>query len=124
MIVIERVQFYIPSLFEFQDNDSSRNEEDIKVIGVKKKYIEYFSGYRRKEMTHIEQIVAEDFTVYDLQLDCNANLLSFFLEHKGEYNQTKVLEKVFQTFIVEYNPHSFGFFTIAKGKNRPRSLVK
>ena len=78
MIVIERVQFYIPSLFEFQDNDSSRNEEDIKVIGVKKKYIEYFSGYRRKEMTHIEQIVAEDFTVYDLQLDCNANLLSFF----------------------------------------------
>ncbi|MEK3978726.1 hypothetical protein MKY37_06460 [Psychrobacillus sp. FSL K6-2836] len=124
MIVIERVQFNIPSLFEFQDNDSSRNEEDIKVIGVKKKYIEYFSGYRRKEMTHIEQIVAEDFTVYDLQLDCNANLLSFFLEHKGEYNQTKVLEKVFQTFIVEYNPHSFGFFTIAKGKNRPRSLVK
>ncbi|QUG40525.1 hypothetical protein KD050_14630 [Psychrobacillus sp. INOP01] len=124
MIDIERIQFYIPSIFEFHDNHSRRKEEDIKVVGVKKKYVEYFSGYREKEMTHIDQIVAEDFTVYDLQLDCNANLLSFYLEHEGESNQSKVLEKVFQTFIVEYNPRSFGYFTIAKGKHRPRTLIK
>ena len=63
---------------------------------MKKKYIEYFSGYSEKEMTHIDQIVAEDFSVYDLQLDYEANILSFYLEHEGELNQTKVLEKVFK----------------------------
>ena len=124
VIAIKRIQFYIPSLFEFQDNHSRGNKGKIKVIGVKKKYIEYFSGYREKEMTHIDQIVAEDFTVYDLLLDCDANLLSFYLEHEEQSNQTKVLEKVFQTFIFEYNEQSFGYFTIAKGKNRPRTLVK
>ncbi len=124
MIAIERLQFYIPSLFEYQDKHSRKNEKEIKVVGVKKKYIAYFSGYREKEMTHIEQIVAEDFTVYDLQLDYKANLLSFYLEHEGELNQTKVLEKVFQTFIVEYNPKIFGYFTIAKGRNRPTTLRK
>lgn len=124
MVVVEKIQFYIPSLFEFQDNHSKKNEKEIKVVGVKKKYIEYFSGYREKEMTHIDQIVAEDFTVYDLQFDCNANLLSFYLDHEGEPNQTIVLEKVLQTFIVEYNPRLFGYFTIAKGKHRPRALVK
>lgn len=123
-IVIKRIQFYIPSLFEFQDNHSKGNKEKIRVIGIKKKYIEYFSGYREKEMTHIDQIVAEDFTVYDLLLDCDANLLSFYLEHEEQSNQTKVLEKVFQTFIFEYNEQSFGYFTIAKGKHRPRTLVK
>lgn len=123
MVAIERIQFYIPSLFEFQDNHSRRTEEEIKVVGVKKKYIKYFSGYHRKELTHIDQIVAEDFTVYDLQFDSNASLISFYLEHEGQFNQSKVLEKVFQTFIVEYNPHSFGYFTIAKGKYRPRTLL-
>lgn len=124
MIVIEKIQFYIPSLLEFQNKHSRRTEEEIKVVGIKKKYIKYFSGYHDKEMTHIDQIVAEDFTIYDLQFDSNTKLLSFYLEYEREFNQSKVLEKVFQTFIVEYNPHSFGFFTIAKGKRRPRTLVK
>ncbi|WP_427138200.1 hypothetical protein [Psychrobacillus psychrodurans] len=124
VIAIKRIQFYIPSLFEFQDNHSREKKGKIKVIGVKKKYIEYFSGYREKEMTHIDQIVAEDFTVYDLLLDCDANLLSFYLEHEEQSNQTKILEKVFQTFIFEYNEQSFGYFTIVKGKHRPRTLAK
>lgn len=124
MIAIERIQFYIPSLFEIKDKHLKKNEGEIKVVGVKKKYIEYFSGYREKEMTHIEKIVAEDFTVYDLQLDYNAKLISFYLEHEGELNKTKVLEKVFETFIVEYNSRIFGYFTIAKRKNRPRTLKK
>jgi hypothetical protein len=121
VIAIKRIQFYIPSLFEFQDNHSRGNKEKIRVVGVKKNYI---SGYREKEMTHIDQIVAEDFTVYDLLLDCEANLLSFYLEHEEQSNQTKVLEKVFKTFIFEYNEKSFGYLTIAKGKHRPRTLVK
>lgn len=124
VITMKRVQVYIPSLFEFQ-NDRAKNEEDeIKVVGVKKKYIAYFSGYREKEMTYIDQIVAEDFIVYDLELDCKANLLTFYLEHDGELNQTKVLEKVFDSFFVEYNPRSFGYFTIAKRKQRPRTRLK
>lgn len=91
---------------------------------MKKKYIEYFSGYSEYEMTQIDQIAAEDFMVYDLKLDYEADLLSFYLEHEGVLNQTKVIEKVFNTFIVEYNPKTFGFFTIAKGRNKPRTTGK
>ena len=91
---------------------------------MKKKYIEYFSRYSENEMTQIDQIVAEDFMVYDLKLDYEADLLSFYLEHEGELNQTKVIEKVFNTFIVEYNPKLFGFFTIAKGRNKPKTTGK
>ena len=75
-------------------------------------------------MTHIDQIVTEDFIVYDLQLDCEANLLTFYLVHEGKFNQSKVLEKVFQTFFVEYNPRLFGYFTYAKGRNKPRARGK
>jgi len=123
-IAVEKIQLYIPSFLTIQSNHVRRGEEEVKVVGVKKKYIEYFSGYSEKELPHIDQIVAEDFTVYDLKLDCKANLLSFYLEHEGELNQTKVLEKVFETFFVEYNPQLFGYFTVAKGRNRPRTLEK
>ena len=115
---------YIPRLFISQSNHGRRNKEEVKVVGVKRKYIAYFSGNREKELTHIDQIVAEDFIVYDLQLDYEANLLSFYLEHEGDLNRTKILQKVFETFFVEYNPRLFGYFTIAKGRNRPRTIGK
>lgn len=123
-IAVEKIQLFIPSFLTLLRNHARRNEGEVKVIGVKKKYIEYFSGYSESEMTQIEQIVAEDFMVYDLKLDYEADLLSFYLEHEGELNQTKVIEKVFNTFIVEYNPKLFGFFTIAKGRNKPKTTGK
>ncbi|MFJ7825512.1 hypothetical protein [Psychrobacillus sp. NPDC096623] len=91
---------------------------------MKKKSIVYFSGSREKEKTHINQIVAEDFTIYDLKLNYKDNLISFYLEHEVELNQMKILEKVFETFIVEYNPQSFGYLTMVKGRNRPSTSRK
>lgn len=122
MKIIKRMQFHIPSLFEFHDRHSSERENEIKVVGVKKKSIVYFSGKQEKEQTYIEQIVAEDFTIYDLKLNYEDNLISFYLEHKEQLNLTKILEKVFESFIVEYSPHSFGYFTMTKGRNRPSTI--
>ena len=116
------MQFHIPSLFEFHDRQTSKRENEIKVVGVKKKSIVYFSGNQEKEQTYIEQIVAEDFTIYDLKLNYEDNLISFYLEHNELLNLTKILEKVFESFIVEYSPHSFGYFTMAKGRNRPSTI--
>lgn len=116
---IKRIQLYIPSLFEFHDRHSRKREDEIKIVGLRKKSIVYFSGNHKKEQTHIDRIVAEDFTIYDLKLNYEDNILSFYLEHEVELNQMKILEKVFETFIVEYNSQSFGYFTMAKGRNRP-----
>jgi len=124
VLVVDKIQFYIPALFEFTDNRKSMNKEEIKVVGVKTRNIKYFSGYCESDKTHIDQIVAEDFAIYDLQLDCKANLLSFYLQSKVKPNQTEVLEKVFQTFVVKYSSHTIGYLTISKGRHRPRSLVK
>ena len=120
MLAFEKIQIYIPSLHEFWDNASRRNREEIKIVGIKKKNIAYFSAYEENELTHIDQIVTDDFTVYDLQLDFETNVLSFYLEHEGEPNQAKILEQVFQTFFIEYNPKLFGFLTVAKRRKRAK----
>lgn len=123
-ITIEKIQLYIPPVFALQGNYSKVSKADVKVVGVKKNSVEYFSGYQEENKTHIDQIVTEDFCVYDLHLDFEANLLTFYLVHEGKYNQIKVLEKVFETFFVEYNSSFFGYFAFPKRKNRPTTKRK
>lgn len=119
MEVVEKVMLYIPDLLEFLDPDSKVKLEEVKVVGVKTSDIKYFIGYSEKVVTSINQIVAEDFTVYDLQLDFHSKTLSFFLESEGEPSQSEILQRVFQTFAVRYSPWKVGFLLYSQGRNRP-----
>lgn len=71
----------------------------------------------------IKQIVAEDFTVYDLELDFKAETFSFYLESNGRQNESEILQQVFQTFAVRCGPRKVGFFHYPNGRNEPTALL-
>lgn len=123
MAVIEKIQLYIPDLLDVLNNQTKKSLKEIRLVGVKSRNIKYFIRYPQKIETRINQIVAEDFTVYDLRLDFETQTFSFYLKNNGELSQSEVLQKVFQSFAVRYSPSKVGFFTYSKGRNRPNSIL-
>ncbi|WP_342600160.1 hypothetical protein MHB48_03425 [Psychrobacillus sp. FSL H8-0483] len=121
---MEKIQFYIPSLLDSIDQQSKLGFDEVKVVGVKGSNIKYFIEYPKKQITCIDQIVAEDFALYDIKLDFHAKTISFYLKSETEYTQSEILQKVFQTFAVRYSPNKIGFFLYAEGKNRPNYVRK
>jgi hypothetical protein len=119
---VDIIQFYIPSLLDSLDQQSKKWLEEVKIVCVKTSNIKYFNGYPTQETTRIEQIVAEDFTIYDLHLNFRTKTLSFFLECEEIPSESVILQKVFQTFAVRYNASRIGFFLYASGKNGPQSV--
>ncbi len=122
-MVVEKIQLYIPNLLDITNHQSRRNLEEIKLVGVKSNDIKYFIRNSGKVETRINQIVAEDFTVYDLQLDFESKTFTFYLENDGELSRSELLQKVFQTFAVRYNPRKVGFFLYSGGRNRPNPVL-
>ncbi|WP_144511980.1 hypothetical protein [Bacillus sp. FJAT-22090] len=120
---MEKIQLYIPNLLDITNHQSRRNLEEIKLVGVKSNDIKYFIRNSGKVETRINQIVAEDFTVYDLQLDFESKTFTFYLENDGELSRSELLQKVFQTFAVRYNPRKVGFFLYSGGRNRPNPVL-
>lgn len=119
---VDKIQFYIPSLLDFLDYHNHIWLEEAEIIGVKTSNIKYFIGYPTQETTRIEQIVADDFTIYDLHLNFQNKTLSFYLESEEILTKSIILQKVFQTFTVHYSPKKVGFFLYASGRNRPKSI--
>ncbi|TQR21193.1 hypothetical protein [Psychrobacillus vulpis] len=122
MIIVDKIQFYIPSLLDIVDYNTILKLEEVSIVGVKTSNIKYFIGYPTQEATHINQIVAEDFTIHDLQLDFRSKTLSFYLESKGTLPKSVILQKVFQTFAVRYSPKEVAFLLYSSGKNRPQKI--
>ncbi|MEK4484631.1 hypothetical protein MHH81_03435 [Psychrobacillus sp. FSL H8-0484] len=121
---MEKIQFYIPNLLDSIDQHSKLGLDEVKVVGVKGSNIKYFKEYPKKQITCIDQIVAEDFALYDIKLDFHAKTISFYLKCETEYTQSEILQKVFQTFAVRYSSNKIGFFLYAEGKNRPNYVRK
>lgn len=121
---MEKIQFYIPSLLDSIDQQSKIELDEVKVVGLKGSNINYFKEYPEKQITCIDQIVADDFALYDLKLDFHAKTISFYLKSETEYTNSEILQKVFQTFAVSYSPNKIGFFLFAEGKNRPNYVRK
>ena len=97
--------------------------EKIKLVGAKASNIKYLISDSEKVETSIKQIVAEDFTVYDLELDVETETFSFYLEYNGQRNEAEVLEQVFQAFAVRYGPRKVGFFYYPKGRSEPTAVL-
>lgn len=93
------------------------------MVGAKTSNLKYLICNPDEAEISIKQIVAEDFIVYDLELDFEAETFTFCLESNGKRNESEVLEQVFQTFAVRYGPRKVGFFHYPKGRNEPTSLV-
>ncbi|MEI4768873.1 hypothetical protein WAX74_04270 [Psychrobacillus sp. FJAT-51614] len=117
---VNKIQFYIPSLLDFLDHERPKWLEEVKIVGVKTRNIKYFIGYPTQETTRIEQIVAEDFTIYDLHLNFKTKILSFYLESEEIPPESVILQKVFQTFAVHFNERKVGYLLYGSGKNRPK----
>lgn len=117
---VERLEFYIPSLLDFLDNRTSRWLEEVKIVGVKDSNVKYFIGYPTFETARIQQIVTEEFTIYDLHLDFHNHTLSFYLVSEKVPPLSSILQKVFQTFRVRNGKNKVGFFVYAAGGSRPR----
>ncbi|MFB5086128.1 hypothetical protein PGC35_02725 [Psychrobacillus sp. PGGUH221] len=118
---VNKIQFYIPSLLDFLDHERQQWLEEVKIVGVKTSNIKYFIGYPTQETTRIEQIVADDFTIYDLHLNFKTKILSFYLESEDMPQESVILQKVFQTFAVRYNERKVGYLLYGSGRNRPQS---
>lgn len=123
MDVVEKVLLFIPASLDHFDHLSKMKLEEVKIISVKTSDVKYFIHYPERIHTRINQIVAEDFTVYDLQLDFHSKTLSFYLESTGRPSQSEILQKVFQTFAVKYSQRKVGFFLYSKGRNRPNPVL-
>lgn len=117
---VEKLQFYIPSLLDFLDDHTSRWLKEVKIVGVKDSNVKYFIGYPTFETTRIQQIVTEEFTIYDLHLDFQNHTLSFYLVSEKVPPLSCILQKVFQTFRVRNGSNKVGFFVYAAGGSRPR----
>ncbi|MDI2587729.1 hypothetical protein OR571_11530 [Psychrobacillus sp. NEAU-3TGS] len=98
--------------------------EKIKLVGAKASNLKYLSNSPSKVETCIKQIVAEDFTVYDLELDFETETFTFYLENDNDLNEPEILQKVFKTFAIRYGPTKVGFFSYAKGRNEPTALLE
>ncbi|WP_391207546.1 hypothetical protein [Psychrobacillus sp. L4] len=118
---VDKIQFYIPSLLDFLDHHKNMWLEEIRIVGVKTRNVKYFIGHSNQQMTRIEKIVAEDFTIYDLELDFQKKTLSFYLDSVVMPSHSIILQKVFQTFLVRYSARKVGFFLYASGRNRPQT---
>lgn len=121
---VDKIQFYIPSLLDFLDHRSQIHLEEVKIVGTKTSNTKYFIGYPTQETTRIEQIVTDEFIIYDLHLDFRNKTLSFYLESTEMLSKPIILQKVFQTFAVKYSANTVGYFLYASRKNRPRSTRK
>lgn len=121
---VDKIQFYIPSLLDFLDHRSRIHLEEVKIVGTKTSNMKYFIDYPTQETTRIEQIVTDEFIIYDLHLDFRNKTLSFYLESTEMLSKPIILQKVFQTFAVKYSANKVGYFLYASRKNRPRSTRK
>ncbi|MFJ7970138.1 hypothetical protein [Psychrobacillus sp. NPDC096389] len=101
----------------------TREQEKIQLVGAKTSNLKYMISDPDKVKTSIKQIVAEDFTVYNLEFDFEAGTFSFCLECNGLQNESEILQQVFQTFAVRCGPRKVGFFHYPKGRNESTSLV-
>ena len=99
---IERIQLHIPDLFGILNHQPMMETEEIKLVGAKASNLKYLISNPAKLEISIKQIVAEDFTVYDLELDFETETFSFYLESNGELTESEILPKVFQTFAIRY----------------------
>ena len=95
----------------------------LKLVGAKANNLRYLNNDPSRVETSIKQIVAEDFTVYDLELDFETETFTFYLENDSKLNEPEILQKVFKTFAIRYGPSKVGFFSYAKGRNEPTALL-
>ncbi|MFJ8065539.1 hypothetical protein ACIQYS_12980 [Psychrobacillus sp. NPDC096426] len=114
---------HIPDLLGIQNHQPTMEQEEIKLVGAKTSNLKYLISNPEKAETSIKQIVAEDFTVYDLELDFETETFSFYLESKGELTESEVLPQVLQTFAVRCGPRKVGFFSNSKGRNEPTAIL-
>ncbi len=114
------MRFYIPNLFDFLDLHKQIRLEEVKIIGTNTSNVKFFIRHPRKEMMHINQIVAEDFIMYNLKLNFHSNTLSFSVESNKKIANHILLQKVFQTFAIKYSAKRFGFLMYVQGRDRPR----
>ena len=119
MEIVDKIQFYIPSLLDFLDANTKIELDQAKIVGVKTSNVKYFIEYPKKIDPSMNQIVAEDFTLYDLQLDFQAKKLSFYIQSDRESSRHEILQQVFQSFVVKYSSKKMGFFLYVNGRNRP-----
>ncbi|TQR18131.1 hypothetical protein [Psychrobacillus soli] len=120
---MRKIELHIPDLLNVQNDQPMMELERIKLVGAKTSDLKYFIRNPEKVETSIKQIVAEDFTIYDLELDFETETFSFYLEREGELTESEILQKVFQTFAVRYSPRKVGFFHYSKERNEPTALL-
>ena len=123
MLKIERIQLHIPDLLGILNYQPMMETDEIKLVGAKASNLKYLISNPAKVERSIKQIVAEDFTVYDLELDFETETFSFYLESDGELTESEILPKVFQTFAIRYGPRKVGFFHYAKGRSEPTAIL-
>lgn len=123
MCKIKKVQLQIPNLLGAPNQQLKTEQEEIKLVGAKTSNLKYLISHPHQSETRIKQIVAEDFTVYDLELDFEAETFSFYFESNGQRTEPEILQQVFQTFAVRYGTRKVGFFHYANGRNEPTNLL-
>lgn len=121
--VVERIQVYIPLLFDSLDVYPQNSLNRVKVVGVKKQHVKFIKESSRKDLRHIPLIASESFSIYDLQLDFNRNMLLFYINGGIEISREEILQQIFDAILVEYSDKKYGFFTSPRGKRKIESAL-
>ena len=110
-------------LFDSLDGYSKNGLNHVKLIGVKKQNVQYIVESPKKDMRHIPLIVSEYFSIYDLQLDFNRNMLLFYINCVKEVSREEILQRIFDAILVEYSAERYGFFICPRGKRKIESAL-
>ncbi|MBD7943315.1 hypothetical protein H9650_04215 [Psychrobacillus sp. Sa2BUA9] len=115
---------HIPFLLESLDIYSKNGFNHVKVIGVKARNIKYIVESPINNLKHIPLIASEYYSIYDLQLDFEKNMLQFYIKSVREASKEEILQSVFEAILVEYSPKKYGFFTSPREKGRAESALQ